>query len=96
MAPNRTGDVGGHVGMLQFSALVAGSVSLGARVANLIDPAAITALRFVLAGGNHRRHLRDRWAWPEPARFSRILAPSSLPGVIVTLIALILLRRDEA
>ena len=50
IAPNRTGDVGGHVGMLQFSALVAGFVSLGARVAYLIDPAAITALRFVLAG----------------------------------------------
>ncbi|WP_300040559.1 DMT family transporter [uncultured Paracoccus sp.] len=37
--------------MLLFSALVAGSFSLGVRSANLIDPAAITAARFVLAAG---------------------------------------------
>lgn len=35
--------------MLAFSALVAGSFSLGARSANDIDPAAFTAVRFVLA-----------------------------------------------
>ncbi|MGI9390437.1 MAG: DMT family transporter [Boseongicola sp.] len=35
--------------MLAFSALVAGSFSLGGRVANDIDPLALTALRFVLA-----------------------------------------------
>ena len=35
--------------MLAFSALVAGSFSLGGRVANDIDPMALTALRFVLA-----------------------------------------------
>lgn len=35
--------------MLLFSALVAGSFSLGARAANQIDPAAITAARFVIA-----------------------------------------------
>ena len=39
----------GHAAMLLFSALVAGSFSLGARAANLIDPAAITAARFVIA-----------------------------------------------
>lgn len=39
----------GHAAMLLFSALVAGSFSLGARAAKLIDPAAITALRFVIA-----------------------------------------------
>ncbi len=39
----------GHAAMLAFSVLIAGSFSLGARVANLIDPVAITALRFVLA-----------------------------------------------
>ncbi|KGJ06495.1 EamA-like transporter family protein [Paracoccus halophilus] len=39
----------GHVAMLVFSVLIAGSFSLGARVANLIDPVAITAIRFVLA-----------------------------------------------
>ena len=35
--------------MLAFSALVAGSFSLGTRIANDIDPQAITSLRFVLA-----------------------------------------------
>ena len=39
----------GHAAMLAFSILIAGSFSLGARVANLVDPVAITALRFVLA-----------------------------------------------
>lgn len=37
--------------MLLFSALVAGSFSLGSQAANLIDPAAITAARFVIAAG---------------------------------------------
>lgn len=41
----------GHAAMLLFSALVAGSFSLGSRAANLIDPAAITAVRFVIAAG---------------------------------------------
>lgn len=40
----------GHLAMLAFSALVAGSFSLGALAAPLVDPAALTALRFVLAG----------------------------------------------
>ncbi|MFN3824867.1 MAG: DMT family transporter [Pseudorhodobacter sp.] len=39
----------GHLAMLAFSALVAGSFSLGAMVAPLVDPAALTALRFALA-----------------------------------------------
>ncbi|MEP1354660.1 MAG: DMT family transporter [Tateyamaria sp.] len=39
----------GHAAMLTFSALVAGSFSLGALVANEIDPAALNALRFALA-----------------------------------------------
>ncbi|WP_108836426.1 DMT family transporter [Tateyamaria sp. Alg231-49] len=39
----------GHAAMLTFSALVAGSFSLGALVANEIDPAALNALRFGLA-----------------------------------------------
>ena len=39
----------GHAAMLVFSIFIAGSFSLGARVANLIDPVAITAMRFVLA-----------------------------------------------
>ncbi|MBU3028682.1 DMT family transporter [Paracoccus marinaquae] len=41
----------GHAAMLLFSALVAGSFSLGARAANLIDPSAITAARFIIAAG---------------------------------------------
>ena len=35
--------------MLLFSALVAGSFSLGARVADVVDPVAFTALRFWVA-----------------------------------------------
>ena len=42
-------EIRGHLAMLGFSALVAGSFSLGALVANDIDPQAITAARFVLA-----------------------------------------------
>ena len=40
----------GHLAMLAFSALVAGSFSLGSMVANEIDPAALTAVRFLIAG----------------------------------------------
>ena len=36
----------GHLAMLAFSALVAGSFSLGSRAANHIDPAALNAVRF--------------------------------------------------
>lgn len=39
----------GHLAMLVFSALVAGSFSLGALVANEIAPLALNALRFVIA-----------------------------------------------
>ena len=39
----------GHLAMLLFSALVAGSFALGGRAANLIDPAALNAVRFFLA-----------------------------------------------
>ncbi len=39
----------GHMAMLAFSALVAGSFSLGALVANLIDPVSVTAVRFLWA-----------------------------------------------
>ena len=39
----------GHLAMLLFSALVAGSFALGGRAANLIDPAALNAMRFLLA-----------------------------------------------
>ncbi|MGI9389374.1 MAG: DMT family transporter [Boseongicola sp.] len=46
---SRRDELHGHAAMLAFSALVAGSFSLGGRVANDIDPLALTALRFVLA-----------------------------------------------
>ncbi|WP_420857576.1 DMT family transporter [Marivivens marinus] len=39
----------GHLAMLAFSVLVAGAFTLGARAANLIDPGAITAVRFWIA-----------------------------------------------
>lgn len=39
----------GHLAMLLFSALVAGSFSLGAMAANLIAPAALNAVRFLIA-----------------------------------------------
>lgn len=40
----------GHLAMLAFSALVAGSFSLGRLAAPLIDPVALTVPRFALAG----------------------------------------------
>lgn len=40
----------GHLALLCFSALVAGSFSLGALAAPLVSPAALTVLRFALAG----------------------------------------------
>ncbi|RVT85804.1 DMT family transporter [Rhodobacteraceae bacterium CCMM004] len=39
----------GHLAMLLFSGLVGGSFALGVRIANLIDPAALTAVRFAIA-----------------------------------------------
>jgi drug/metabolite transporter (DMT)-like permease len=39
----------GHLAMLLFSALVAGSFSLGSMMANDIDPMALTAARFAIA-----------------------------------------------
>lgn len=40
----------GHAAMLAFSALVAGSFSLGAMAAPHVSPVALTALRFLVAG----------------------------------------------
>ncbi|MDN5788147.1 DMT family transporter [Pseudorhodobacter sp.] len=40
----------GHLAMLLFSALVAGSFSLGSMAAPFVDPAALTTLRFVFSG----------------------------------------------
>lgn len=44
-----SGQARGHIAMLLFSALVAGSFSLGVMAANFIAPAALTALRFWVA-----------------------------------------------
>lgn len=44
-----TPDKQGHLAMLAFSALVAGSFALGAQAANEIDPAVMNAARFVIA-----------------------------------------------
>lgn len=41
----------GHLAMLAFSALVAGSFSLGGQVANEIAPAALNAVRFAISAG---------------------------------------------
>ncbi len=47
--PNRPEEMRGHLAMLVFAAVVAGSFSLGSLVANQIAPVAIIAVRFVLA-----------------------------------------------
>ena len=44
-----TSGLRGHAAMLVFSALVAGSFSLGSQVANDISPAALNATRFWLS-----------------------------------------------
>lgn len=46
MAPSARG----HLAMLLFSLLIAGSFSFGTRIANLMDPVALMALRFALSG----------------------------------------------
>lgn len=40
----------GHLAMLAFSGLVAGSFALGSRIANQVDPVAVNAVRFAIAG----------------------------------------------
>ena len=64
----------GHLAMLLFSALVAGSFSLGSMAANLISPAALNAARFLIAtvviaaavaatGGVRREALQAPWRY---------------------------------
>lgn len=64
----------GHLAMLAFSGLVAGSFSLGGRIAGLIDPAVLNVLRFALAaaligaagaatGAIARRAFRAPWRY---------------------------------
>ena len=45
----------GHLAMLCFSVLVAGSFALGVLAANDIAPMALNAVRFWIASGDHRR-----------------------------------------
>ena len=46
----------GHLAMLAFSALVAGSFSLGAMAARFVSPSALTVARFALAGSGGQRN----------------------------------------
>lgn len=57
----------GHLAMLAFSALIAGSFSLGGQVANEISPAALNALRFVIAAAAIWAILRGRGGVPQGA-----------------------------
>ncbi len=64
----------GHLAMLVFSALIAGSFSLGVQIANDVEPGALTAVRFVLAAAVVFalclvRGLRFRGAWQAPWRY---------------------------
>ena len=66
----------GHAAMLLFAALIAGAFSIGKKAAPHIDPAALTALRFLLAAGTigaamlalgarvERAHLAAPWRYP--------------------------------
>jgi drug/metabolite transporter (DMT)-like permease len=65
----------GHLGMLAFSALVAGSFSLGAMAAPYVSPSALTVLRFALAGVlvgavAHFTVGLPRSAWRAPWRYA--------------------------
>lgn len=64
----------GHLAMLMFSLLIAGSFSFGTRIANLMDPVALMALRFALSGviagglvwagpGFRRSHFAAPWRY---------------------------------
>jgi drug/metabolite transporter (DMT)-like permease len=60
--------------MLAFSGLIAGSFSLGGQIANEIDPAALNAVRFVIAAAAVYGVLRARGgipadAWAAPWRY---------------------------
>ncbi len=64
----------GHLAMLAFSALVAGAFSLGSLAAPFVDPGALSAVRFLLAGAfvGIAAHLTiglPRSAWVAPWRY---------------------------
>lgn len=58
----------GHLAMLAFSALIAGSFSLGGQVANDIAPAALNALRFVIAAAVVGAVIAARGGWGDAGR----------------------------
>lgn len=65
----------GHLAMLSFSALVAGSFSLGSMAAPFVDPAALTALRFLIATlivgvAAHASGGLSRAIWHAPWRYA--------------------------
>ena len=67
MAPSARG----HFAMLLFSLLIAGSFSFGSRIANMMDPIALMALRFAFSG-----ILVGALAWAGPGiRRSHLVAP---------------------
>lgn len=64
----------GHLAMLAFSLLIAGSFTFGTRIAGLMDPMTLTAIRFALAGalvgafaavrpGIRAAHFRAPWRY---------------------------------
>jgi hypothetical protein len=78
--------------MLAFSALIAGSFSLGGQIANDIDPAALNAVRFVIAavavyavlslrGGLPRAALAAPWRYLDARRPLRGLFRDDVRGV---------------
>ena len=78
----------GHLGMLAFSALVAGSFSLGAMAAPFISPLALTVVRFALAGMlvgavAHSTVGLRRSAWRAPWRYGVLGALMSIYFVLM-------------
>lgn len=81
-------ETAGHIAMLSFSALVAGSFALGHMAAKDIDPTALTAARFLLAAilvgtiaaigpGIKRKHFRSPW------RYAALGAPMAIYFVLM-------------
>jgi drug/metabolite transporter (DMT)-like permease len=58
----------GHLAMLAFSALIAGSFSLGGQVANDIAPAALNAVRFALSAAVVGAAIALRGGWGDAGR----------------------------
>jgi drug/metabolite transporter (DMT)-like permease len=72
-AEHRTEALKGHAAMFAFAVAISGSFALGKQAAPHLDPAALNALRFALAGcllaplalrRLRREHLRASWRYP--------------------------------